>query len=474
MTAQWTLTIDEPSYDELMTHLFPGDHDEHGAVLAAGVCHTSRGTRLLVRHVFLARDGVDFVPGRWGYRMLTAEFVSGRIRFCRDQGLAYLAVHNHSGTDRVAFSSDDNHSHERGYPALLDISGQPVGALVFAHRAVAGDIWTLDRMRRPIKETVIVGRNIVRLHPEPLPTPPKADLKYDRQVRWFGEGGQALLARLKVGVIGAGGVGLPLTTMLARMGVGELLVIDPDRVEPTNLPRLDARRSDAMTWLRRFAFLEPLAARLSTRKVVLARRAAKRANPNIRFTGVAQNVIRPDTATLLRECDFIFLAADSHQAKLVFNAVVHQFLIPGIQMGTRIDSNSASGAVEDIRTNVRLVLPSSGCLRCGRLISPARLQEESMGSRERARNRYVDEVHAPSVITFNTLAAAQATSDFLLAHGGMIDTTAPIGQLRFRPRQRKMEPIGGLPKVAACSDCGSLPVSRYARGDSVELPLPTR
>src|SRR5438270_11900391 len=135
MTESWTLTIDQPIFEDLMGHLFPGDEDEHGAVLAAGIVTTDRGTRLLARELFKAEEGVDFVPGRWGYRMLTAEFVRDKIRYCRDERLAYLAVHNHSGRDEVGFSCADNRSHERGYPALLDISGQPVGALVPAEHA---------------------------------------------------------------------------------------------------------------------------------------------------------------------------------------------------------------------------------------------------------------------------------------------------------------------------------------------------
>ena len=474
MADSWTLVMDEALHRELMQHLFPGDGDEHGAVIAAGIAHSSRGTRLLARHVFTAIDGVDFVEGRWGYRMLTARFVSDRIRFCRDEGLTYLAVHNHLGRDHVAFSDADNHSHERGYPALLDISDQPVGALVFAENSVAGDIWTVDRARRPIRETVVIGRNVLRYYPSPPAPPREADPRFDRQVRWFGDRGQALLSGLKVGVIGAGGVGMPLATMLARLGVGTLLVIDPDRVDPTNLPRLDATELNAMMPLRRFGFLKRLADRLSTQKVALARRHAKRANPKIRFIGIAQNVVEPVAARQLQDCDFIFLAADSHQAKMVFNAVVHQFLIPGVQMGTRIDSDAVSGVVGDIRTNVRLILPTSGCLRCARLISPARLQDESLSLGERERNRYVDEVHAPSVITLNTLAAAQAANDFLLMMGGMIESSAPLDQLRIRPRERKMEPIHGLPRKPDCPDCGAEASSRRARGDSAELALPQR
>lgn len=68
-----------PMMRVLHGHLFPGDHDEHGAVIGAAVVQTSRGTRLLARRLFLAMDGVDYVPGQRGYRMLTASFVR-RVR----------------------------------------------------------------------------------------------------------------------------------------------------------------------------------------------------------------------------------------------------------------------------------------------------------------------------------------------------------------------------------------------------------
>jgi molybdopterin/thiamine biosynthesis adenylyltransferase len=406
--------------------------------------------------------------------MLTAEFVGDKIRYCRDQRLVYLAVHNHGGRDQVAFSPEDDASHRRGYPALLDISGRPVGALVFAENAVAGDIWTTDRVRRAIMETVVLGTNIVRVYSAPPPRPPKADLTYDRQARWFGDRGQALLGRLKVGVIGGGGVGLPLVTMLARVGVGTLVVIDPDRVDPTNLPRLDCRRLDAMMPLRTVKALGGLADRLSTRKVRLARRVARRANPKIRFIGISQNVIEPAAAMALTDCDFIFLSADTHQARMVFNALSHQFLIPGIQIGTRIETDKETGVVGDIRTNLRLVLPYTGCLRCNNLISAARLQDESLGRVERERNRYVDEVPAPSVITFNTMSAGQAANDFMLMFGELLDEQAQVDYLRVRPRERKMEPVTPLLNQPACRDCGMASRSRRARGDGDSLPLPER
>lgn len=475
MPSPWTLVMDEWLYTDLVSHLFPGDLDEHGAVIAAGLAESSRGTRLLARELHKARDGIDFVPGRWGYRMLTPQFVSEKIRYCRDEGLIYLAVHNHGGSDSVEFSGPDNQSHERGYPALLDISGGPVGALVFAENAIAGDLWTPDRARRSIKESIVVGRNITRLYPKPPPRPPKADHTFDRQARWFGDRGQHLLGRLKVGVIGAGGVGLPVVSMLARIGVGEIVSIDPERVEPTNLPRLpESRRLDAMMPLRRFEGLHLVADRLSTRKVRLARRVARRANPKVTFVDIAESVIEPRAARALTDCDFIFLAADQHLARMLFNVITHQFLVPGIQLGTRIDVDPDTGDVHEIRSNLRLILPRHGCLRCGGLIDATKIQDEAIGKAERDRNRYVEEVPEPSVITLNTRLAAEGVTDFMLMMGGLSHEKAPLDYLLYRPRLRRHEPVQGLGSKLGCKDCGTDSRSRRARGDRRTLPLPER
>ena len=143
---------------ELDAHLFPGDREEHGAVIGAATVRTDRGCRLLGRRLFLATDGIDYVPGDRGHRMLTAAFVRRCALACAAEGLAYLAVHNHFGDDNVAFSSIDMASHRRGYPAVLDIlEGPPAGGLVFARRAVAGDIWMSADYQTELDHSVVAG-----------------------------------------------------------------------------------------------------------------------------------------------------------------------------------------------------------------------------------------------------------------------------------------------------------------------------
>src|SRR3546814_3363059 len=65
-----------------------------------------------------------------------------------------------------------------------------------------------------------------------------------------------------------------------------VILVDPDRVDPTNVPRLvDATSWDAMAWLvdkRRPEWVRKLGRRLATKKVDLSRRVIRRANRKAR------------------------------------------------------------------------------------------------------------------------------------------------------------------------------------------------
>ncbi len=476
----WHLVLPEGLYARLEAHLFPGDGDEHGAVIAAGVASTSDGSvRLLARVLFLAQDGVDYVPGKRGYRMLRAAFIRDRIRECRDERLVYLAIHNHGRGSSVSFSEDDLASHERGYPALLDIAdGMPVGALVFASSAIAGDIWLPDGGRVSLADATVVGRRRVQLFPSRPARRVNVDQNYDRQVRLFGDAGQDILRGARVAIIGLGGVGSLLAEYLAHLGVGQFILIDPDRIERTNLPRVvGANGFDARSWFTRSPWpewVQRLAARTATRKVKIARRLIRRINRKAAVDVFPSDVLEPAATIRLLDCDYTFLAADSMRARLLFNAIVHQYLIPGVQVGSKVMHDDATGLLTSIHSIVRPVTPECGCLWCNQVINPAKLQEEGQTERERKAQRYVDdkEVPAPSVITLNAVGAAHAADDFLFYMTGLRWPDASTAYMRFEPRMREAKRDNPR-KSPQCTECGSENKnSRLARGETGKrLPM---
>lgn len=471
----YELVIPENLWSALQAHLFPGDRDEHGAVILAGIAKSNHRVRLLARELFLAEDGVDYLPGQRGYRMLTAGFVRDKALIARDERLAYLAVHNHGGRDSVAFSSDDLRSHERGYPALRDLTkGQLIGGLVFAENAVAGDLWLADG-RAVLNSARIIGRNITRMFPAPPPRHQQADPSFDRQARFFGDRGQEILRQQRVGIIGLGGIGSLVSEYLARLGVGELILVDPDKIDPTNLPRVvGSTRWDALNFLQAPnlpGWVSKLGSHLARKKVALAKRHAHEANSATKVTALPRNVVDSDVAEVLATCDFLFLAADSMQARHVFNALVHQYLIPGIQLGVKIPVDRDSGKVGRVFSAVRPVLPSRGCLWCNGLIPPGRLQEEALSEEERRAQRYVNEpqVHAPSVITLNATSASYAVNDYLFRTLGLHQPSVADDYLYLEPQVSSVRTE--TPRSdPGCLECGLNSRSRFARGSGVTLP----
>jgi len=476
---RWEITISDADYRRLMAHLFPGDDDEHGAAIFAGVHVLADRVRLLVRDVVLATDGVDHIPGVRGYRMLTAQFVRNQVVRARNERLIYLSVHNHGGHDRVAFSTDDLASHERGYPTLLDIvKGMPVGALVFAPAAIAGDIWLPDETRAALSCATVLGPRRLVLRPSPISRAgQRTESIYDRQVRLFGNDGQRILSGAKVGIVGLGGVGSQLAELLGRLGVGHFVLIDPQRADFTNLPRLiGARRADVLAredTIRKFGPLRAIFDRLRRRKVDLAARNILRANSAASVDRIFSSLVQPRSAARLLDCDYIFLAADEMIARLIFNAIVHQYLIPGIQVGARVVTDKSTGDVLDVFAVSRPVTPSLGCLWCNSLIDPTKLQIEATDPAQARAQDYGTEAAAPSVVTLNALAAAEAANTFMFYMTGLAAPESDQAYIRFRPLFRSVT-LDEPRKNEACPECGLSTQSRFGRGDSAELPTQQR
>ena len=444
------VVITAEDHERLMAHLYPGDHDEYGAVLRAGIVSCGAGLRLLVNAVEPARVGTDYVPGKYGYRALAPTFIHRQIVRCRDERMAYLAVHNHGSDRSVSFSKVDMASHERGYPALLDIGkGVPVGALVFGRRAVAADIWLSDGTRRVLGSYRVVGRAIRRLYANPRRAT-AAGAGFDRQVRMFGNAGQAVLGASKVAVVGLGGVGSMVAEYLARLGVGHLVLVDMDEIEDTNLSRVvGATPTDVET---------------GQFKTQIAVRHLREARPDILLEAIRGDVANESVAMKLRDCDFIFLAADSMRGRLVVNALAHQYLIPAVQMGAKIRPG-AEGALEEVMCAVRQLRPGKGCLWCNGLIDGTQLALEAKTDAERKAQDYGVREPNPSVITLNAVAAGQAMNDFLLDFLNLRPGSGDGCYLHhhfMRDTAQRVVPR----KDPDCRECGR----RLGMGDAIELP----
>jgi molybdopterin/thiamine biosynthesis adenylyltransferase len=471
MNARSSLRVGEELWGAVQSHILQPDRDEHGGALLCGIAITSRGIRLLAREFIPAQDGRDYVPGTRGYRELTPSFIRQSLNRARTRNLVCLLVHGHGQGASVAFSQTDNASHERGYPALRDISAQTVGALVLASGAVAGDIWHKDGSRTELDVTVVVGNNLRRSTASPR-NAAGVRPEDDRQARLFGDVGQQILREARIGIVGAGGAGMLAVEMLSRLGVGQLVVVDPDRVELTNLTRLPgAYRRDAcaiLTGPDRPRWVRRVGLKLSRPKVRIAARLARQAGQGTTVEAYPVDVRDSAAVAALLDCDFILLAADTAAARHIVNIISHQYLIPLVQVGVKVPV-SEIGEVGDLFAAVRPVAPDGGCLRCAGLIDSSQLAVDLiLDRRERELADYGTGQSSPSVITLNAMAVGEALTHITFALTGL-NEPGPIVHIRKHAR-RGARVIGEPHRDDDCKVCGSDGVT--ALGDLVPLPLP--
>jgi molybdopterin/thiamine biosynthesis adenylyltransferase len=153
----------------------------------------------------------------------------------------------------------------------------------------------------------------------------------------FGTIGQRELADCRVAILGLGGIGSLVAEYLARLGVGHFCLVDDDLVEGSNLSRIVGASM--------------LDARKKASKVSVAKRMILKANGRAKIQLITDDIAKESVARKLTSCDYLFLAADSMRARLVFNALVHQYLIPGVQLGSKIRSDPQGALIDVMSAN---------------------------------------------------------------------------------------------------------------------------
>ncbi|TAE48662.1 MAG: HesA/MoeB/ThiF family protein, partial [Bacteroidetes bacterium] len=129
--------------------------------------------------------------------------------------------------------------------------------------------------------------------------------RYERQMLLpeIGAAGQAQLRQAKVLIVGVGGLGCPAAQYLAAAGVGTLGLIDPDRVEITNLHR-------------QILFTE---ADLGTPKAEAARAALLRLNPEVNIQTWTAALTPENALPIVPAFDLVIDGTDQLQAKYLIN-----------------------------------------------------------------------------------------------------------------------------------------------------------
>ncbi|WP_174292356.1 HesA/MoeB/ThiF family protein [Sphingomonas bacterium] len=409
------------------THANP----KHGAWVVA-----EPGVELVPESAYERRDAVSAV--------LRPAYLVNLANRARAQGLGLVLAHTHPRCDRAPVFSPIDDAGEAEIKAYLDRrapDSAPLALVVGPNgcrcRQLGATtelpVWEIGETVRLVSDAgAAAGASV-----------------HDRQIRAFGAIGQAILGKLHVAVIGAGGTGSVVVQQLAHLGVSALTVIDPDTVEQTNLNRLvGAGQGD-----------------VGVPKVEVARRSVLAVNPDAHVQAVTGDVVDYDVAQRLAGFDFVFLCTDSHASRAVVGQAAYQHLVPTIDMGVSITIGAAG--VEHVTGRVQMLTPGASCLSCTRALDGEQIRREMMTPEQRAADPYVQGLHEPqpAVISLNSTMASLAITMFLGA------VTPVPAQARFqlydgvrgtiRPTVARANPT-----CIVCSREGAL-----AKGASWPLPV---
>ncbi|HZD36604.1 MAG TPA: ThiF family adenylyltransferase [Nitrososphaeraceae archaeon] len=164
--------------------------------------------------------------------------------------------------------------------------------------------------------------------------------RYSRQIMLeeIGFTGMEKLRKTTVCVVGVGGIGNPVTTMLSAMGVGKLRIIDRDVIEISNLHRQHLYNEDDIGKV----------------KVEVAAERLHKLNLATKIEAIPISVSRYNADSLVEGADIVIDALDSVDARYALNDACIKQKIPFVYAG-------ALGMLGSVCT----ILPGeSACLRC--------------------------------------------------------------------------------------------------------------
>ena len=166
----------------------------------------------------------------------------------------------------------------------------------------------------------------------------KAKQIFSRQITLpeVGEKGQEELEDTGILVVGMGGLGCPVTHYLISSGIGYLTIMDPDKVELSNLSR------------------QPLYTEgdVGSLKVNAAKNVLSHMNPNAVINEVSEELNKENALTYVSSHDFVIDCTDNVDSRYILSDICQS-----------IDKPLIHGGIRAFEGNTGVFLPGSGYYR---------------------------------------------------------------------------------------------------------------
>ena len=364
----FTAEADSASRNYLLQHFKRNVHQED---LCFALWRPSTGGErctALVDEILLPRENERLLHGNVSFQ---PDYIARVISLARERKAGLAFMHSHPGYGWQAMSDAD-------VEAERDVLAYPAGAtgLPLVGLTIGGDgywssrIWERDgeQMRHHwCAKTRVVGPKSYEIYfNDHVDPPPRRRQILRRTFDTWGKDSQNTISRLRVGIVGLGSVGCIVAEAMARIGVAQITLIDPDKVEEHNLDRL----------------LYGTVKDIGRLKVELASEAIHRnsAADRIRVSTLPTSVHNSEAYNAALDCDIIFSCVDRPLPRDVLNYIAQAHLIPVIDGGVSVETDRSKDRLFSAHWRAHMVTPYHQCLRCSGQYSSSDVIMELDGS----------------------------------------------------------------------------------------------
>ena len=164
-------------------------------------------------------------------------------------------------------------------------------------------------------------------------------------------------------MVGCSGTGSVVVEQLARLGVGRIVLVDPDVVEEKNLNRiLNSGKEDVYLGRPKVHVLASAIARMGLGQEVIP---------------LQKNLLTPEAVRAVAECDVVFGCMDGVEGRHVLNRLATFYLMPYFDVGVRLDADGAGG-IDRIAGAVHYLQPGLSSLLSRGVYDMERVDAEAM------------------------------------------------------------------------------------------------
>lgn len=400
---QVKLRLAQKQHEMLSAHLLPGDGLEAVAVALCGRRRSEKYHCLTVQEVVTIP--YDECKVRRADRVTwSTKRLIPLLEKASKRDLGILKIHSHP-SGYPEFSSTDDESDTDLFNSVFgwtDSQFPHASAVMLPDGRMFGRAIQRDGFFQPLDVISIPGDDIHFWSRQGGVVPGFSQ----RHAQLFGSDTTLRLRQMSAAVIGCSGTGSPVIEQLARLGIGRMVIVDPDRVEEKNLNRiLNATREDAY---------------LGRPKVEVMARAIAHMGFGTELEIISSDLATSRAIKAVAECDVVFGCMDGVEGRHLLNRLSCFYLLPYFDLGVKLEADG-KGGIKEACGAVHYVRPDGSTLMDRKVYNADQLK--SAGLKRTDLEAYKAQVQAgyirgvaeerPAVISVNMHIASAAINEFL-------------------------------------------------------------